>query len=182
MFMMQPQPNYARANDLFQVWLRPLRDNNDALFATRAALYELERLVSKGMDAGDFERSRDFLRKFVANLTSTQALQLGYAIDSQYFGIDAFQAYVQRELDALTPEKVNAALKKHVDPKGVRFVFVTADADDLARRLAGNQPSPIKYNSDKPAELLAEDKRIEALPLGLAKERIRIVDAGTVFE
>jgi zinc protease len=134
------------------------------------------------MDAGDFERSRDFLRKFVANLTSTQALQLGYAIDSQYFGIDAFQAYVQRELDALTPEKVNAALKKHVDPKGVRFVFVTADADDLARRLAGNQPSPIKYNTDKPAELLAEDQRIQALPLGLAKERIRIVDAGTVFE
>ena len=182
MFLMQPQPNYARANDLFQVWLRPLRDNNDAMFATRAALFELERLVSGGMDADDFERSRDFLRKFVANLTSTQALQLGYAIDSAYFGIDAFQSHVQRELDALTLDKVNAALKKHVDLKGVRFVFVTADADDLARRLAGNLPSPIKYNSDKPAELLAEDKRIQALPLGLAKDRVKIVDDASIFE
>jgi zinc protease len=182
MFMMQPQPNYARANDLFQVWLRPLRDNNDALFATRVALHELEQLVSKGMAADDFERSRAFLRKFVSNLTATQAAQLGYAIDSAYFGIDGFQAYVQRELDALTPARVNAALKKHVDLKGVRFVFVTADADDLARRLAGSLPSPVKYNTEKPAELLAEDKRIQALPLGLSKDRVRIVDDKTVFE
>jgi zinc protease len=61
-------------------------------------------------------------------------------------------------------------------------VFVTADADDLAQRLASGAPSPIEYNSDKPADLLAEDRRIQALPLGLSKDRVRVVDADTVFE
>jgi hypothetical protein len=40
----------------------------------------------------------------------------------------------------------------------------------------------VKYNTDKPAELLAEDKRIQAMPLGLSKDRVRIVDDKTVFE
>jgi zinc protease len=182
MFQMQPQPNYVRANDLFQVWLRPLRNNNDALFATRAALFELGKLVDKGMAAEDFERSRDFLRKFVSNLTPTQTAQLGYAIDSNLYGIEDFASYVRKGLDALTLEQVNAALRKHVDLKGVRFVFVSAEADDLAKRLASGAPSPIAYNTPKPADVLAEDKRIQALPLGLDKARIKLVDEKDVFE
>lgn len=182
MFRVLPEPNYARANDLFQVWIRPLRNNNDALFATRAAIHELRRLVDRGLAADDFERSRAFLRKFVANLTSTQAAQLGYAIDGRYYGTGDFVEYVRRELDALTPAKVNAALKEHLDLAGIRYVFVAADADDLARRLAAGAPSPLRYNTAKPADLLAEDQRIKALPLGLAKDRIRVVDGDTVFE
>jgi zinc protease len=182
MFRMQPEPNYARANDLFQVWIRPLRNNNDALFATRVALHELRQLVENGMSEDDFERTRAFLRKFVSNLTATQAAQLGYAIDGMYFKTGDFQDYVRRGLDELTLDTVNAALKRHVDLSGVRYVFVTADADDLAQRLASGAPSPIEYNSDKPADLLAEDRRIQALPLGLSKDRVRVVDAETVFE
>jgi len=181
MFRMQPEPNYLRSSDLFQVWLRPLRDNNDAVFATRAALFEVDKLVSKGMSEADFVRSRDFLRKFVSNLTSTQTAQLGYAIDSQVAGIDEFPTYVAKGLDALTVEQVNAALRRHIDLRGAKFVFVTADADDLAKRLTASAPSPIKYNTDKPAALLAEDKRIQALPLAIGK-RVTIVDDKTVFE
>ncbi|MFO0043433.1 MAG: M16 family metallopeptidase [Pseudomonadota bacterium] len=182
MFRMQPEPNYARANDLFQVWIRPLRNNNDALFATRAAVHEVRNLVANGLSDDDFERTRAFLRKFVSNLTATQAAQLGYAIDAMYFKTGDFQDYVRRELDALTAEKVNAALKRHLDLAGIRYVFVASDADDLAKRLARGAPSPIEYNTDKPAEMLAEDKRIQALPLGLTKDRIRVVDAGTLCE
>jgi zinc protease len=182
MFRMQPEPNYARANDLFQVWIRPLRNNNDALFATRVAVHELRQLVERGLSAGDFERTRAFLRKFVANLTSTQALQLGYAIDGLYHGTGDFPAWIGRQLDGLTVEQVNAALRRHVDLAGIRYVFIAADADDLAKRLASGAPSPVTYNTDKSADLLAEDQRIQALPLGLAKDRVEVVDADTVFE
>lgn len=182
MFRMQPEPNYARANDLLQVWIRPLRDNNDALFATRAAVHELRALVERGLSEQDFERTRGFLRKFVANLTATQAAQLGYAIDGQYHGIGDFVDYVRRELDGLTVEEVNAALKAHVDLSGIRYVFVSADAADLAKRLASGAPSPVKYNTDKPEALLAEDRKIQSLPLGLSKDRVQVVDAATLFE
>jgi len=182
MFRMQPEPNYARANDLFQLWIRPLRSNIDALFATRTAVHELRALVDGGLAPQDFERTRAFLRKSVANLTATQAAQLGYAIDAQYFGTGDFKDYVRRELDALTPEKVNAALKAHVDLSGIRYVFVTPDAADLAARLADGAPSPIQYNTEKPADLLAEDRKIQALPLGLSKDRVQVVDAATLFE
>jgi zinc protease len=181
MFRMQPEPNYLRDSDLFQIWIRPLRDNNDAVFATRVALFEVDKLVSKGMSEADFTRTRDFLRKFVSNLTSTQTAQLGYAIDSLVAGTDDFPTYVGKGLDALDVEKVNAALRRHVDLRGAKFVYISAEGDDLAKRLTSSAPTPIKYNSEKPAELLAEDKVIQALPLGLGK-RVEIVDDKIVFE
>jgi zinc protease len=182
MYLMRPEPNYARANDLFQVWLRPLRDNNDAVFATRVAVDELQALIERGMTPADFERTRDFLRKFVANLAPTQAAQLGYAIDGLHLGTGDFAAYVERGLQELDAAKVNAALKKHVDLKGIRFVYVAADADGLAKLLASGAPTPVRYNTSKPAALVAEDRRLQALPLGLAAPRIRIVDEAKVFE
>jgi zinc protease len=182
MYQMRPEPNLARANDLFQVWLRPLRDDNDAVFATRVAVHELQTLVERGMTPADFERTRGFLRKFVANLAPTQAAQLGYAIDGLHLGTGDFAEYVRRGLDGLDADKVNAALRKHVDLRGIRFVYVSADADGLSKLLASGAPTPVKYNTAKPAELVAEDRRLQALPLGLAAQRIRIVDEAGVFE
>jgi zinc protease len=182
MFRVMPEPNYARANDIFQIWIRPLRSNNDAVFATRTALYEVDQLVRKGLAPAEFERTRDFLRKFVSNLTSTQTAQLGYAIDSRVYGTAGFVDYVRKGLDELTVDKVNAAVRKHFDLRGAQFVFVAADADDLAKRLGSGAASPISYNTPKAADVQAEDKRIQALPLGLAPGRVSIVDEAKVFE
>jgi zinc protease len=181
-FLMQPNPNYARDNDLFQIWLRPLRDNNDALFATRLALNELETLVSRGMNAAEFEASRAFLRKFVAILTASSSRRLGYGLDSAWFGTPEFVQYVRQGLDALTLDEVNAAIRRHMHPDQAQFVFVAKDADGLAQALAADTPSPIKYNSDKPKALTDEDALIAAKPLHLAKDRIEVIDAERVFE
>lgn len=182
MFRMQPEPGYPRRNDLFQVWLRPLRDNNDALFATRAALWELDRLVAEGLSAEQFEASRGFLHKFVAILTSTSATRLGYATDSEWYGTPAFIDYVRQGLERLTLEQVNAAIRRHIHTDAAQFVFVTRDGEDLAQALAGDTPSPIEYNTDKPDELLAEDDEITSRPFHLGVGRIEVVDAAQVFE
>jgi zinc protease len=182
MYLTQPQPGYPRRNDLFQVWLRPLRDNNDALFATRAALFELDRLISEGISAEDFAATRSFLDKFVAQLTASSARRLGYALDSDWFGTPAFVDYVRGELGKLTVDRVNEVLRRHLKPQHAQFVFVAKDAAGLAAALAADTPSPIGYNTDKPAELLAEDATIATLPFGLAADRIEVVDGQTVFE
>lgn len=178
----QPEPNFARHNDLFQVWLRPLRDNNDALFATRAALFELDSLVKNGLSQAQFEATRAFLGKYAAILTAAPHDRLGYAVDAHWFGTPEFLAQVRDGLDRLTLRQVNAAIRAHIKPEAAQFVFVAKDADGLAVALAGDQPSPISYNSDKPAELLAEDAVIEKLPLNLSRDRIQVIAADSVFE
>jgi len=182
MFQFQPDTNLGRQQQIFQVWIRPLRDNNDALFATRTALWEMDRLIEQGMSETDFEATRDFLEKYVALLAKNQSRQLGYALDSRYYGIGEFSDYVRRGLAELTLADVNRVIRDHLTTEDVQFVFISADAAGLAEAIAADAPSPMSYNSEKPEALLAEDALIETLPLGIGAQDIRIIDAGEVFE
>jgi len=182
MFRTQPNANLAREQQIFQVWLRPLRDNNDALFATRTALYEMDRLIEQGMSETAFESTREFLGKYVALLAKNQSRQLGYALDSRYYGIGEFSDYVRQGLAELTLDDVNRVIREHIGTADLQFVFVSADAAGLAEAIAADAPSPISYNSEKPQALLAEDAVIETLPLEISAEEIRIIDAAEVFQ
>jgi len=181
MFQFQPDPNLGRQRQIFQVWIRPLRNVNDAHFATRVALYEIDKLIEQGMSARDFEETRNFLAKFVSLLTDGQSRQLGYALDSRYYGIGPFSEYVREGLAALTLEDVNRVIRENLRTENVQFVFVARDAEDLRRRLVEDTPSPITYDADKPAALLEEDATIAKLPIPFAPEAVRIVPADQVF-
>jgi zinc protease len=183
MFLTQPDTNLGRQAQIFQVWIRPLRTNNDAHFATRVATHELQKLVEAGMSETDFEETRSFLTKFVSLLTDGQSRQLGYAMDSRYYGIDAsFADYVRAGLDRLSLEDVNRVIRENLRMDDLQYVFVTRDAADLKQRLVEDAPSPIRYDSGKPQELLAEDEQIATLPLDLEPDAVRIVPAEKVFQ
>jgi zinc protease len=181
MYLTQPDPNLFRQQQIFQVWLRPLTGNNEAHFATRVAMFELDRLIENGLTAEQFEAMRQFLDKWVAQLVSAQPALLGYAIDSEWYGITDFPAYVRGELANLTVDDVNRVIRKHLSTDGLKFVFITPDAADLRRRLLGNEPSPMSYNSPKPDALLEEDAIIEVLPLGFTPETVEVRAADSVF-
>lgn len=182
MFRFHPDTNLARQQQIFQVWLRPLRDNNDAHFATRTAMFELEKLIENGISESDFETTRAYLSKFVSLLMDGQSRQLGYAVDSQYYQIDNFAEYVRAGLNKLTLEDVNRVISENLSTENMQYVFVTRDADDLRQRLVSDRASPISYDSDKPRELLDEDKKISEIPLGFADGKVTIVSADRVFE
>ncbi len=182
MYQFQPDANLGRHQQIFQVWLRPLRSNNDAHFATRVAIHEIGKLIENGMTNEEFEATRNFLDKYVAQLVSTQGRQLAYAMDSRYYGIDAFTDYVRNGLAELTPENVNAAIRRHLRTDNMQFVYVTRDGGDLRERLAGNVPSPMQYGADMPAAVLAEDRVIETLDVGIDEKDIRTVPAERLFE
>ena len=181
MYLTQPEPNLYRQQQIFQVWLRPLTGNDTAHFATRVAMYELDKLIGEGLSAEEFEATRAFLDKWVPQLVSSQPALLGYAVDSAWYGIPDFTAYVRAELARLTVEDVNRVIREQLSTADVKFVFITPDAADLKRRLVGNEPSPMSYNSPKPEALLAEDKVIEVLPLGFTEDSVHIVPADSVF-
>lgn len=182
MFQTKPSANLGRSEQIFQIWLRPLRSNNDAHFATRVALYELDQLIENGLTEQEFEASRSFLLNYIPQLVASQTKQLGYAMDSQFYGIDNFAEYVTKQLNALTLAEVNKAIKANLQTENMHYVFISGDGADMKQRLASEQVSPLKYNSDKPQALLAEDKIIASYPLNLNADNITIVPVADVFE
>ena len=181
MFRTHPDTNLGRRQQIFQIWLRPLRDNNDAHFATRTAMYELDKLISEGMTESDFEATRAYLAKFVSLITDGQSRQLGYALDGQYYDIDNFSSYVRDGLGNLTLDDVNRVIRENLSTDNIQYVYVTGDAKDLRERLVSDQASPMSYDADKPQELLDEDKMIATLPLGFSPDKVHIVSSQEVF-
>ncbi|MGI9238272.1 MAG: M16 family metallopeptidase [Woeseiaceae bacterium] len=182
MFQFHPDTNLGRQQQIFQIWLRPLRDNSDAHFATRTAMLELQRLIDDGMSESDFETTRAFLSKFVSLLTDGQSRQLGYALDSQYYQTDNFASYVRDGLEKLTLADVNRVIRENLSVENIQYVFVTADAEDLRGRLVSDQPSPITYDAEKPQALLDEDAMISKISLDIDADKVTIVRGEDVFD
>lgn len=175
-----PPPNVARRAQIFEIWIRPVPPEQ-AHFALRAALYEFDKLVANGLTQDQFESTREYLMKNVFLLTDGQERQLGYALDSRFYGIPEYTAYMRGQLEKLTLEQVNAAMKRHFTPANMHVVMVTKDAAALRSALLADEFSPITYTAEKPAEVLAEDRIIGARKLNLREDRVRIVPIDDVF-
>jgi zinc protease len=181
MYRFEPQPNIARAQQIFQMWIRPL-ELPTAHFGLRLALFELDRLLKVGLDKEGFERTRSFLSNYVNLLTKTKPDELGYAIDSRYYGIPDYNTYVKNGLAKLTLDDVNRAVKKHIDPRNIHIVMVADKAAEWKTRLTANEPSPMKYNAPKPDDILAEDKTVESWKIAVKPDNVKVVPVSQVFE
>jgi zinc protease len=181
MFQFHPDPNLGRQQQIFQIWIRPVESNENAHFATRVAMYELNKLLARGISEEDFVTTRNYLLKFVNILTKTQDRQLGYAMDSKYYGIEEFTDVISAELRKLTVDEVNRVINKYLQDTDVKFVFISNDAQDMKNRLVTNQTSKISYPAGKPAELLEEDKVIQDYKLNFTTDKVTIVPVEEVF-
>jgi zinc protease len=181
MFQFQPDPNLGRQQQIFQIWIRPVEPQNGH-FALRAALYEYDRLVRNGMSEEVFEATRDFLLKNVNVLTATQDAQLGYALDSRYYGLPNFNTYMRDRLARLTLADVNNAIQRYLKSDRMRVVMVTKDAEGLREAIINNTPSPIKYNAPKPKEITDEDAVIQSYRINVKPEDVVIVPVERVFQ
>lgn len=182
MFTTKPTINVPRSQQIFQVWIRPLRTANDAHFATRTAVWEMEKLIENGLTQEQFDSTKNFIKNYVPQLVDSQDRILGYTVDSEFYGTQDFVDYVRNGLDNLTLDKVNQVIKKYLQLDNVHFVFITKDAKDLKKRLASESESPMKYNSEKPEEILQEDKVIAKYPLKLQSKNIQITPIESVFK
>jgi zinc protease len=180
MFQTFPDPNIARRSQIFEIWIRPVVPAN-AHMALRIALWELRRLIENGLSQEDFERTRGYLMKNVFVMTATQNQQIGYALDSQWYGIGEFTEAMRERLKKLTLAEVNAAVKKHLSAENLSVVIITKEAASLRDKLVSDEFSPIQYDAEKPRELLEEDKLIGALRLGIRAEKVKITPEDEVF-
>jgi zinc protease len=178
MYLTKPEPNYPRQEQIFQIWIRPVQPET-ALFALRATFYELEKVLREGLTEHQFEATRSFLKKNAPLLVASSSQNLGYALDSRYYESGPFVERLRRDLDKLTLDDVNTAIKKHIQADDIEVVLVSKNADVLRRDLMDSKPSPMKYNSEKPQSVLDEDNIIQSFPLNL--DEVRIVPVNALF-
>jgi len=186
----QPRVNVPRRSQLFEIWIRPIsltapgNLHDRTLFATRAAMFELQKLVEKGMTPQEVATSKEFLRNYVGTWGATISRRLGYAVDDAFYGIGkpGFLQSLKAAVDKVTPEQVNAAIKKYLQDDNMYLVIITADAAGMKQKLLSGGATSITYAGERPAALLAEDKTIASLPIKVKETDITILPIDKVFQ
>jgi len=177
-----PPPNVARRKQIFEIWIRPV-PNETKVFALRAAIRELVRLVDNGMTREDFKITKNFLSSYILNYAPTTMLKLGYAIDDKFYGIEeGHLKKFKKRLSEVTLDEVNNVIKKYLQYDNMKIIFVTSNAEELKNILVENRPTPISYRTPKPKEILEEDKIIASFPLRIKHENIKIVKPEDLFQ
>ena len=89
MFQFFPDPNIARSGRSSRSGSGP---SCRSMRTCRCGLrvHELDSSIANGLTKVQFEATRDYLMKNVYVMTARQDQQLGYALDSQWYGIGEF--------------------------------------------------------------------------------------------
>jgi zinc protease len=174
----------------FTIWLRPVQNAN-ALFAVRAALYELHKsLAAEPFSADEIGKAKGFLDGYVLLWAQTDARKLGYAMDGAALGAPDFLATLRDKIRAVTVEDANRAWRRvGALAPGLQIVIVGPHAKELKQAILTNAPSPVSYPRDasgkspeKPAAQTAEDQKIASWPLAVKGEAdVVIIPVGDVF-
>lgn len=178
-FTSNPSPGVPRRQQYFSVWIRPVVPNT-AHFALRNALWEVDRLIERGLTQEEFELTRDFLVNYSKLWAQTLSDRLGFLMDSEYYGMPYYIDEIDRRLASMKLEEVNKAVKKYLQTAAYDAVLVTRNAEAMKEALQADEPSPITYESEKPEEILEVDKAIQQLPV--KPTAIEIVPVGEMFE
>ena len=134
-------------------------------------------------------------RTLYLNFAESKNRQLGYKLDDLFYGM-ADRGYLDtmlKNVDAVTPEQVNAAIKRHLQAENLKLIITTnqSEAERLANDIASNTGITAKtqaeYNIPDPVpddkqDILKRDEHWKQYPLGISRERIHIVPAQQMFE
>ena len=108
--------------------------------------------------------------------------ELGYALDSKFYGISNYNQFMKENLAKLTLADVNNAIKTYLASDKMRVVMITKDAEALRDEIVNNKPGKITYAAPKPKEITDEDKIIETYPIPVKAENVTITAVDKVFE
>jgi zinc protease len=196
-----PPSGVPRSSNYWSIWIRPvqiakqLRSQYPELagvkighahFALRMALREFDLLIKNGMSKRDFEATRTFLRSYTRLYAQSPAQQLGWLMDSRFYGRTDYLSDLDRLLENVTLDEVNAAIRKYWQTQKLFVTIVTdsSEAQPLADSLINNTPSPMSYSnlvkSGLPADVLAEDEKVAVYPLNISK--VTVVQSAETFK
>jgi zinc protease len=197
---MLPVSGVPRSSNYFSVWIRPVQigeglkkqyeelkdiEVGHALFALRLAVREIDNLVKNGMTQEQFEATRKFLRSYNKLYIQTPEKQLGFLMDSRFYGRANYIAEMDALLSKLTLNDVNAAIRKYWQTENMYVTIVTDDseAEPLKKALEHNTTSPMSYSNlvkaGLPQDVLAEDAQIANYKLNI--KSVKVVESKSTF-
>lgn len=201
-FALFPPPNAPRRFQYFSIWVRPVAHEH-AAHVLKAVAWELERFVREGLSEEQCSMAKNKAKVLYLSLAETTERLTAYRLDDAFYGLEPgyLDSYLER-LEAVTCAQVNAAIRRHLQWKDLRFVAVTDDdqAAALAEALASGRPAwgkgPKDYQIDaverggrkvyqvpeEKLELLRRDAAWAHHPLELGPRDVRVVPAGRMFE
>lgn len=177
-----PLTGFPRNHNYFAIWIRPVQtafslksqypelsdiEVGHAHFALRMALFEIERVKNEGLTQEEFDLTRQFLRSYSKLYAQTPNKQLGFRMDSRFYGLDDYLIHLDQKLSELTLEDVNNAAKKYLQTQNMYITMITdaGEAEALKKALLENKPSPMTYSKLVQESLSQEvfdlDKKVE---------------------
>ena len=193
-FALFPPPGTPRHQQYFSMWIRPV-DHRYAHFMLKAMTWELDNFIKNGMTAEQVEAAKQKARTLYLSYADSKGRQLGYRLDDMFYGMKdrGYLAEMLANIDKLTAEQVNAAIKKYLEVANLNYVIVTNEsvAQKLADDIAGNTNIQSKtreeYHISEPVppekqKMLAQDEEWKAYKLNIPRENITIVKAEQMFE
>ncbi|HYG97923.1 MAG TPA: insulinase family protein [Terriglobales bacterium] len=189
-----PPPGTPRDAQYYSLWIRPV-GHQYAHFIMKAMTAEFDRFVKNGMTPEQVAKSKTKARTLYLNYAENTERQLGYKLDDAFYGTTngGYIDSMLKSIDAVTPEQVNAAIKKHLQVENLKYVIVTNEknADQLASDIANNTNVVSKTNeeyhiaepiSEEKQQMLKQDEQWKAYPLNIDRDSIRIVKSDQLFE
>lgn len=198
---MLPVPGVPRTSNYFSLWIRPVQtaeglkkqyaelkdiEIGHAHFALRLAIREVDNMTQNGMSKEDFELTRQFLRSYNKLYIQTPERQLGFLMDSRFYGRKNYIQEMDTLLARLTVDDVNRAIKKYWQTKNMYVTIVTDDseAEPLKKSLEENKPSPMSYSNlvkeGLPKAVVDEDEKIANYKLNI--KSVKIIDSKDTFK
>jgi len=196
-----PPSGVPRHSNYWSIWIRPvqiakqLKQQYEELagitighahFALRMAIREFDLLIKNGMAEDQFEETRTFLLSYTKLYAQTPAAQLGWLMDSKFYGRGNYLQDLDRLLRKVTREDVNKAVRKYWQINNMFVTIVTdvSEAEPLAKSLKENLDSPMSYSnlvkSGLPEDVLAEDDEVAKYKLNV--KSVTIVKSEDTFK
>jgi zinc protease len=189
-----PPPTTPRSEQYFSIWIRPV-PNQYAHFVLKAATAELQRFITEGLTPEQVEEAKVKARSLYASYGENINRQLGYRLDDTFYGTlkHGYLTEMEKNLEAVTPDQVNAAIRKNLQMGALRYVITTDEtfapqlADDLANGSNVASKSLADYHISEPIpqdkqSMLAQDQRWIEYPLNIKRGDIHIVKSEQMFE
>jgi len=196
-----PLAHVPRHSNYFSLWIRPVQITDQlksqyeelgdievghAPFALRMAIREIDMLINNGLTQEDFELTRQFLRSYIKLYIQTTEKELGFLMDSKFYGRTNYISDLDELLANLTVEDVNNAVKKYLQVENMYICMVTDDSESepLAETIGKNKVSTMSYSNlvkeGLSEDILTEDNEVSNYKLNV--KSIQIIDSKNTFK
>jgi len=189
-----PPPATPRSEQYFSIWVRPVA-NQYAHFVLKAVTAELYRFILEGLTPEQVEEAKTDARLLYFSYGDSMNRRLGYRLDDTFYGTlkRGYLAEMWKSIEAVTPDQVNAAIRKNLQVAALRYVITTDEAfapqlaEDLAKGSNVTTKTLAEYQISEPVppekeSMLAQDRRWIEFPLDLKASDIHIIKAEHLFE